>query len=76
MRVLKDPLLIFLPAGTTRIRYVDFCDGGQSNRSFAGEDAEGERLLKIQPYERIGMAEVADRNVLPDVQFEVAASRG
>jgi hypothetical protein len=57
------------------VRFEDFCDAGQRNRGFAGEDSESECLLEIQPYESIGMAEVADRNILPDVEFEVAASR-
>ena len=48
---------------------------GQRDRGFAGKDTEDECLLEIQSYERIGMAEVADRNILPDVEFEVAASR-
>ena len=49
---------------------------GQRNRGFAGEDSEGKCFLEIQPYESIGMAEVADRNILPNVEFEIAASRG
>jgi hypothetical protein len=53
-----------------------FLRRGQRNRGFAGEDAEGEYILEIQPNERTGMAEVADRNVLPDVQLKITASGG
>ena len=69
-------------AGLSRIREHDayllrrFPRRGERDCGFAGEDAEGERLLEIQPYGRIGMAEVADRNVLPDVELKIAAARG
>ena len=69
-------------AGFSRIRehYANSLRGflwrGQRDRGFAGEDTKDERLLEIQPYESIGMAEIADRNILPDVEFEIAASRG
>jgi hypothetical protein len=69
-------------AGFSRIRedYAyslrRFLRPGQRDRGFAGQDAESECFLEVEPYEGIGMAEVADRNILPNVQFEVAPSRG
>ena len=50
--------------------------GREHNRSLAGEHAKGEGLLQIKPDRGIGVREVADRDVLPNVQLEIAASRG
>ncbi len=52
------------------------CRPGRSRRnfSFPGEPEESEILLQIWADRTIGMAEVADGNVLANVQFEVVAT--
>src|SRR5271166_1141899 len=46
------------------------------NRRLGREQQERERLLEVQTHDAVGVAQIADRNVLPDVQIEIAASRG
>src|SRR5277367_3129463 len=44
----------------------------QHNSSFAGKNAKNKRLLQIQPHGRFSMTEVADRNILTDIQLKIA----
>src|SRR4029077_2959040 len=48
----------------------------QSDSSLGGKQKESECLLQIQADSGIVVAEVADGNVLADVQVEIAASSG
>src|ERR1700749_3220193 len=70
--------------GTTRARALPFptpssrCGIRSRNhhRSFAGKWPERERLLQVQPDCRVRMREIANREILPDAEFEIAASGG
>src|ERR1700704_1868510 len=42
--------------------------------SLSRQEPESEGLLQIQFEDRLGMAQVADRDVLPDVQCEITAT--
>src|ERR1700733_7951607 len=50
--------------------------GCKHNRGFAGEWAKGEGLLQVKPDRRVGVREVADREILSNAEFEIAASGG
>ena len=43
---------------------------------FAGKQQEGERFLQVEANGGIGVAQIPDGEILADVEFEVAASRG
>src|SRR5262245_24416220 len=45
----------------------------QGDGGLGGEQEERERLLKVQADDLVGVTGIADRNVLADVQIEVAA---
>jgi hypothetical protein len=49
---------------------------GQCHGRFAGKQQKGKRLLQIQSHSAIGMAEIADGNILSNMQVEIAAARG
>src|SRR5215831_7942691 len=48
----------------------------QNNGSFSGEQKEGERLLQVETHDAVGVAQVANRDVLADVQTKIASARG
>ena len=48
----------------------------QRDGRLSGQQPEGEALLDVEFNELVGLAEVADGEVLPEVQFEVAAAGG
>src|ERR1700685_955726 len=50
------------------------CGRSQGDGCFCGEQKKRECLLKIQADSGVGVAEIADRDVLADVQVEVAAT--
>ena len=50
--------------------------GREHNGRLAGQGAKGERLLQVKPDHRVGVREVADREILPDAELEIASSRG
>src|SRR5580658_9414730 len=49
--------------------------GRNRDRRLAREQAKREGLLKIKPNRRVRVTQITDRNILPKVQFEIAASR-
>src|SRR5271155_1754676 len=56
-------------------RYTSSRPGGrQRHRGLGREQEEGERLLQVEADRGIGVAQIADRNVLADVQVETAAA--
>ena len=48
----------------------------EGDRGFAGEQQEGEGFLQIQGDRYVGVGGIADRDVLADMQIEVAAAGG
>src|SRR5271168_4742982 len=48
----------------------------EHDRRFARQDAKRERLLKIKPHGSVCVTEIADRDILPDIELEIASSRG
>src|ERR1700739_4246380 len=48
----------------------------QRDDGFGGEQKEGEGLLQIEAHDAVGMTQIADRDVLADMQIEIAAARG
>ena len=50
--------------------------GHQGHGGLGGEQAKGERLLQVEFDGGCRMAEIADGEVLADVEFKVAAARG
>ncbi len=46
----------------------------QGDGGLAGEQEESKRFLQIQADSGVGMAEITDGNILPDVQFEITAT--
>src|ERR1700722_3362604 len=48
----------------------------ECDRGLGGEHEESERLLKIEAHRAVRVAQIADRDVLPDMQVEIAAPRG
>ena len=64
------------PESSCRSGRLRFRGRSQRHGGLRGEQQEREGLLKIQPHSGIGVAQVANRDVLPDVQIEVAATRG
>src|ERR1700690_1933151 len=64
--------------GTIRRLSDRLCFGRRSQRDgrLGGEQQEREGFLQIKPDRIIGVAQVADRDVLAEVQLEIAATRG
>src|SRR5512132_114552 len=52
------------------------CRRPQRDGGLGCEQQERQRLLEVEAYDAVGVAQIADRNVLPDVQVEIAATRG
>src|SRR4029453_2027603 len=52
------------------------CSRPQRDGGLGCEQQERQRLLEVEAYDAVGVAQIADRNVLPDVQVEIAATRG
>jgi hypothetical protein len=50
--------------------------GREHNGCLAGQEAKGEALLEIKPDDRVGVSEIADGDILPDVEFEITSARG
>src|SRR5438132_10488195 len=48
----------------------------QRYRGLGGKQQKGERLLQVEADGGIGVAEIADREILADMQVEIAASGG
>src|SRR5262249_17391004 len=52
------------------------CRRRQRDRGLTREQQEGQRLLEIKAHDAVGVAQIADREILPDVQIEITAPRG
>ena len=48
------------------------CGRLQRDSGLGCEQQERQRLLKVEAYDAVGVTQIADRNVLPDVQVEIA----
>src|SRR5579862_193007 len=48
----------------------------QGHGRFRGEKQKGKRLLQVKFYSGVSVAQITNRNVLPDVKIEIAATRG
>src|SRR5713101_10202909 len=48
----------------------------QCHCGFRRQQQEGERLLQVEAHGRVGMARIADRQILSDIEVEIAAARG
>lgn len=48
---------------------------GEHHRGLGGQHPESERLLEVEPDRCFGVVEVADREILADIQFEIATPR-
>src|SRR5215471_6517058 len=55
---------------------LSVCWRRQRDSSLGREQQERQRLLEVEAHDAIGMVQIADRNVLPDVQIKIAAARG
>src|ERR1700722_539786 len=60
------------PSGASRL--LRLRGSSQRDGSFGGEQKKGERLLQIQPDGGVAVAKIADRDVLANVQVEIAAT--
>src|SRR5262249_28707621 len=52
------------------------CSRRQRDRGLSREQQEGQRLLEVKAHDAVGVAQITDREVLPDVQIEITAARG
>src|SRR6516164_9606239 len=52
------------------------CRRRQRDGGLGREQQERQRLLEVEAHDAVGVAQIADREVLPDVQVEIAATRG
>src|SRR5215510_6114852 len=52
------------------------CGRCQRDGRLGREQQERQRLLEVETHDAVGVTQIADRDVLPDVQIEIAASRG
>src|ERR1700684_3726612 len=50
--------------------------GRKHDGRLACEEAKGEGLLKIKANGRVRVREITDGDILPEVEFEIATSRG
>src|SRR5580698_3529358 len=78
----RSPKLRNICASIERKNNPSFCSillrlhgGSQRDRGLAREQEECECLLQIQTNGRIGVAEIADGDVLSNVQGEIATTR-
>src|SRR5262252_10802327 len=56
--------------------YSTLCGRRQRDGSLGRKRQERQRLLEVEAHDVVGVAQIADRDVLPDVQVEIAATRG
>src|SRR5215467_2506183 len=52
------------------------CGRRQRDSGLSREQQEGQRLLEVKPHDAVGVAQITDREVLPDVQIEITAACG
>src|SRR5262249_58975250 len=55
---------------------LPLCGRRQRDRGLTREQQESQRLLEVKAHDAVGVAQITDREVLPDVQIEITAARG
>src|SRR5271170_4304118 len=50
--------------------------GGEGDGGLGGQQEKGEALLQIEANDGVGVAQIADREILADMQVEIAAAGG